>query len=185
MQAIDHSLTYLETPAASEAYRNYPIQGVTRSRVQRSLRRFRQLVRQSSSPEALQQSIRQEFSFYRSVGNDDAGTVAFTGYFEPTYPASRVATDEYRYPLYRTPADLDEWPDPHPTRSELEGNDGLQSDQGPLRNLELVWLKDRLEAFLVQVQGSARLALTDGSTLSVGYDGRTNYPYTSIGRALN
>jgi membrane-bound lytic murein transglycosylase A len=50
--------------------------------------------------------------------------------------------------------------------------------------LELVWLRDRLQAFLIQVQGSARLQLTDGGTLTVGYAGRTDYPYTGIGREL-
>jgi len=45
-------------------------------------------------------------------------------------------------------------------------------------------MRDRLEAFLVQVQGSARLRLTDGSLMSVGYAGRTEYDYVSIGREL-
>ena len=126
----------------------------------------------------------QEFDFYRSVGTDGAGRVDFTGYFEPTYEASAVPTAEYRYPLYGQPAALDSWPLPHPTRSELEGPDGLQGGQGPLAGLELVWLRDRLQAYLVQVQGSARLQLTDGSVMSVGYAGRTEYPYLSIGQAL-
>lgn len=47
-----------------------------------------------------------------------------------------------------------------------------------------MWLASRLEAFLVQVQGSAKLNLTDGRVMAVGYAGRTEYPYTSIGRAL-
>jgi len=47
----------------------------------------------------------------------------------------------------------------------------------------MVWLRDRLEAFLVQIQGSA-LQLTDGSRMSVGFAGKTKYPYTSIGREL-
>jgi membrane-bound lytic murein transglycosylase A len=62
--------------------------------------------------------------------------------------------------------------------------DGLTGGQGALAGLELVWLASRLEAFLVQVQGSAKLQLTDGTVMSVGYAGRTEYPYTSIGRAL-
>lgn len=99
-------------------------------------------------------------------------------------PLAAPPSAEYRYPLYRRPADLESWPLPHPTRLELEGADGLQGSQGPLRGLELVWLRDRLEAFLVQVQGSARLALPDGQSLSVSYAGRTEYPYRSIGRAL-
>lgn len=184
LQAIDYSLDYLNTEAAAMAYAKYPIASITQERVQRSLVRFRQLVATSHSAQQLQQSVRQEFEFYRSVGSDGNGQVGFTGYFEPTYRASAVPTADYRYPLYGLPTDLDTWPLPHPTRAELEGTDGLQGGEGPLAGLELVWLRDRLEAFLVQVQGSARLQLTDGSVMSVGYAGRTEYPYTSIGRAL-
>lgn len=184
LQAIDYSLDYLATEAAVMAYEAYPLAGVTHGRVQRSLVRFRQLVATSHSAQQLQESVGQEFEFYRSVGSDGAGRVDFTGYFEPTYSASAVPTAEYRYPLYRKPEDLDAWSVPHPTRLALEGADGLQGEQGALAGLELVWLRDRLEAFLVQVQGSARLQLTDGSVMSVGYAGRTDYPYTSMGREL-
>ncbi|MEM9265737.1 MAG: murein transglycosylase A [Cyanobacteria bacterium P01_F01_bin.13] len=184
LQAIDHSLAYLDTEAAALAYEDYPLASITRDQVQRSLVRFRQLVATSHSASQLQRTVSQEFDFYRSVGSDGNGQVDFTGYFEPTYRASTVSTEEYRYPLYSQPTNLDTWSVPHPTRTELEGIDGLRGSQGPLANLELVWLRDRLEAFLVQVQGSARLQLTDGSVMSVGYAGRTDYPYTSIGRAL-
>ncbi|MEB3213658.1 MAG: MltA domain-containing protein [Leptolyngbyaceae bacterium] len=182
--AINYSLAYLNTPAAETAYSDYPIPAFTRDRVRRSLERFRTLLQTEPSATALQQSVLNEFVFYRSVGHDGLGTVDFTGYFEPTYVASRVPTAQYRYPLYRRPLDLEEWDEPHPTRIELEGRDGLQGDQGRLSGYELVWLGDRLEAFLIQVQGSARLQLTDGTEMSVGYAGRTNYPYQSIGRRL-
>lgn len=184
LQSIRYSLNYLSTPAAIAAYRDYPIAGISHDRMRRSLVRFRQLVHLSPSAEALWQAVQREFQIYQSIGNDGDGTVGFTGYFEPTYSASRVPTDTYRYPLYRRPPTLDQWPQPHPSRAALEGTDGLQSAQGKLNGLELVWLKDRLEAFLVQVQGSARLQLTDGSIMTVGYAGRTDYEYTSIGREL-
>lgn len=184
LAALDHSLRYLRSPAAATAYQRYPVPGVTRSRVQRSLERFRQLVRVSRSPAELQAAVQREFVFYQSVGRDGAGTVDFTGYFEPTYSASRIPTSEYRYPLYRMPPNLAQWSRPHPTRAQLEGADGLQGSRGRLRGLELVWLRDRLEAFLVQVQGSARLQMSDGSTMTVGFAGRTDYPYTGVGRQL-
>jgi membrane-bound lytic murein transglycosylase A len=184
LTAIDQSLAYFRTPASISAYENYPVAGVTHSRVRRSLTRFRSLVAQSRSAADLQQAVAAEFDLYESTGQDGAGTVAFTGYFEPTYAASRTPDETYRYPLYATPPDLAQWAEPHPTRLELEGADGLQGDQGPLEGLAIAWLPSRLEAFLIQVQGSARLKLPDGSTLSVGYDGRTNYPYSSVGRAL-
>ena len=184
VEAIDHSLDYLDTPAAVEDYQSYPIANITRDRVRRSLIQFRNLLQHSGNAEMLRAAVVENFEFYQAIGHDDHGSVAFTGYFEPTYSASRIPTDTYRYPLYRVPPTLDLWTPPHPTRTDLEGTDGLQAGQGPLQGLELVWLRDRLEAFLVQVQGSARLQLTDGSIMSVGYAGRTDYAYTSIGRQL-
>ena len=184
IKSIDNSLYYLSTPSAAKAYRNYSVPGFTLDRVQRSLIRFRQLVLNANSPIELQQTVTQEFSLYTSIGNDDRGTVAFTGYFEPVYRASKFPTAEYRYPLYRKPANFDSWSNPHPTRVQLEGKDGLLGNKSILAGHELVWLRDRLEAFLVQVQGSARLQLTDGTTMSVGYGGTTNYPYTSLGKEL-
>jgi membrane-bound lytic murein transglycosylase A len=184
LTAIDRSLTYLQTSAAATAYQRYPVSGVTRDRVERSLRRFRQLVVTSKSPQQLQAAVQREFVGYPAAGKDGQGTVAFTAYFEPVYGASRVQTAAYRYPLYRVPAGFSQWRQPQPTRLELEGVDGLSIAPGLLRGSELVWLTDRLTAFLVQVQGSARLQMTDGTTLSVGVAAHTDHAYTSIGKEL-
>ncbi|MEM7756726.1 MAG: MltA domain-containing protein [Cyanobacteria bacterium P01_A01_bin.40] len=184
LKAVDHSLYYLSTPKAIASYRQQANPEFNIARVQRSLERFKELLLTTDSPAALEQAVKSEFVFYQSVGTDLQGTVEFTGYFEPTYTASRVRTAEYRYPLYRKPADFDRWSTPHPTRAQLEGKDGLGSKQSVLKGQELVWLRDRLEAFLVQVQGSARLKMTDGTTMTVGYGGTTDYPYVSIGKEL-
>ena len=181
LEAIAYSLRYLDTPKAAAAYQAYPVTGVTRDRVRRSLIRFRQLLAHSSTLAQFQGAVAQEFVCYQATGHDQQGTVAFTGYFEPVYPASRTRTAEYRYPLYRQPADFERWAKPHPTRLQLEG-DGL--GKSLLAGNELVWLRDRLEAYLVGVQGSARLQLTDGSTMTVGYGSSTDYPYTSLGKEL-
>ena len=184
VRSIDNSLYYLSTSAAANVYSKYDVPEFTLERVRRSLSRFRQLLLKANSPEELQQAIAKEFVLYSSVGNDNQGTVSFTGYFEPVYQASRVPTAEYRYPIYRKPANFSSWSSPHPTRAQLEGKDGLSGNKNILAGNELVWMRDRLEAFLVQVQGSARFNLTDGTTMSVGYDGSTNYPYISIGKEL-
>lgn len=184
IKAIDHSLRYLNTAKAAQVYRNYAVPGITRDRVRRSLIRFRQLLLSSPTPAALQAAVEREFVWYRSVGNDNQGNVLFTGYFEPFFAASRRPTPEFRYPLYRKPANFSRWSKPHPTRVELEGKDGLLGKKSSLSGYELVWLRDRLEAFLVQIQGSAKLRLTNGTTMTVGHAGHTNYPYTSIGKEL-
>jgi membrane-bound lytic murein transglycosylase A len=184
LRAVDHSLRYLKTRRAAAAYRkHHPHTGITRSHVQRSLLRFRHLLRTARSQQQFQASLVREFAWHQSRGHDGQGTVAFTGYYRPVVTASRVRTDAYRYPLYRLPHHFNRWPRPHPTRAQLEGMDGLHPSP-LLRGAELVWLRDRLNAYLIQVQGSAQLRLTDGKSITIGYAGHTAWPYTSMGREL-
>ncbi|MDP5016982.1 MAG: MltA domain-containing protein [Dolichospermum sp.] len=181
LKSIDYSLKYLRTDRAIKAYKKSEI---TRERVYRSLQRFRELLIAIESPQQLQAAIEKEFIFYQSVGRDNKGTVLFTAYYEPLYLASRKPTKEFRYPAYRYPPDLASWAKPHPTRLELEGADGLQSGKGKLKGLELFWFKDRLEPYMIQIQGSAKLKLTDGTQTTIGYAGNTAYNYRSLGRSL-
>ncbi|QFZ15740.1 murein transglycosylase [Anabaena sp. YBS01] len=184
LASIDNSLRYLQTNTAKRIYQNYPVRGITLDRVRRSLLRFRQLVVNSKTPAQLQAAVRREFAFYQSVGNDGKGTVKFTSYYQPVYRASRVRTSVYKYPVYRLPSNFKQWSKPHPTRLELEGEDGLQGDNSPLRGSELLWFSDRLDAYFVQIQGSAQIQLTNGQRTAIGYAGGTDYPWTSIGREL-
>ncbi|MEH2163765.1 MAG: murein transglycosylase A [Nostoc sp.] len=184
LASIDNSLIYLTKKDAIAAYQNYPVKEITLDRVRQSLLRFRQLVVSSKSAAQLQASVRREFVFYQSIGNDGKGTVKFTAYYEPVYTASRVRTAIYKYPLYRLPPDFSQWPKPHPKRIDLEGKDGLKGNKSKLRGLELLWFRDRLDAYMVHIQGSAQIKLTNGQTTSIGYAGGTDYPWTSIGKEL-
>jgi membrane-bound lytic murein transglycosylase A len=68
--------------------------------------------------------------------------------------------------------------EPFLTRAEIE--QGGLAGQG----LELMYFKDPVDVFFMQVQGSGRVELPDGQKVRVAYDGKNGYPYTSIGRAL-
>ncbi|MEH2221122.1 MAG: murein transglycosylase A [Nostoc sp.] len=184
LASIDNSLLYLTKGDAIAAYQNYPVKEITLDRVRRSLLRFRQLVVSSKSADQLQAAVRREFVFYQSVGNDGKGTVKFTAYYEPVYTASRVRTAIYKYPIYRLPPDFSQWSKPHPKRIDLEGKDGLKGNKSKLHGLELLWFRDRLDAYMVHIQGSAQIKLTNGKTTSIGYAGGTDYPWTSIGKEL-
>lgn len=184
LTSIDNSLRYLATNQAIATYHNYPVKEINLGRVRRSLLRFRELVVNSDSPAQLQAAVQREFVFYQSIGNDGNGTVKYTAYYEPVYGASRVRTPEYKYPIYRRPPNFEQWGKPHPKRVALEGKDGLLGDKSRLRGLELLWFRDRWDAYMIHIQGSAQIQLTDGTTTSVGYDGATDYPWTSIGKQL-
>ncbi len=100
----------------------------------------------------------------------------FTGYFEPEMRGSRVPSRLFTVPVYRRPPDLTD--KPYYTRTEIE--------QGALkgRGLEIAWVQDPVALFEVQVQGSGRIHLAEGGSLSLGFDGSNNRPYTAIGSVL-
>jgi peptidoglycan lytic transglycosylase A len=51
-------------------------------------------------------------------------------------------------------------------------------------HLELFWVDDPIDAFFLQVQGSGRIDLPDGSTTQLAYDGQNGQPYVAIGKLL-
>ena len=145
---------------------------------------------------AARRFFEQNFQPYRYRANN--GFV--TGYFEPEVNASRIQTPEFPYPLYGKPADLVRintqnrpigFPD-HLEYARQTGNgfveyyDRPDIEAGALsgQGLELFWLRSEVEGFYIHVQGSARLVLTDQSTVRVSYAGKTGHPYTSIGRVM-
>lgn len=97
----------------------------------------------------------------------------FTGYYEANLQGSRVKTDIFKYPVYAKPKDLGK--EPYLTRKEIE--------EGALDNkeLELLYVDDKVELFFLHVQGSGRVALADGSMIKVAYAAKNNRNYTSIG----
>jgi membrane-bound lytic murein transglycosylase A len=64
--------------------------------------------------------------------------------------------------------------------------DRLAIERGALtgRGLELLWVADPIDAFFLEIQGSGRIALADGSTVRIGYAAQNGHPYVAIGRAL-
>ncbi|WP_246045331.1 murein transglycosylase A [Rubellimicrobium roseum] len=112
---------------------------------------------------------------FRPLLVEDEAPALFTGYYEPELEGDLRWSERFPVPLYRRPEDLG---DPGPTRAEIE--DGALAGRG----LEMAWVADPLEAFLLQVQGSGRIRLPDGRVLRLGHGGGNGHPYTSIGRVL-
>jgi membrane-bound lytic murein transglycosylase A len=64
------------------------------------------------------------------------------------------------------------------TRPEIE--DGALAGKG----LELAWAADPIDLFFLEIQGSGRLKLPDGSVMRIGYAEQNGRDYTAIGRLL-
>ncbi|MEM9010126.1 MAG: MltA domain-containing protein [Pseudomonadota bacterium] len=107
----------------------------------------------------------------------DGDVSLFTGYYEPELLGSRQSGGIYRHPIYAPPPDL---PEGRPWLSRAEIAAGALSGRG----LEIVWLRDPVEAFFMHVQGSARIRLEEGGTARLGFAGRNGHPYRSVGRHM-
>ena len=123
-----------------------------------------------------------------------------TGYFEPEIAGSRTQAPGYDVPVYKRPADLidvdlgqfSEDLKGKKIRGRVKGQsfipyaDRTEIEEGGLggRGLEIGWAADPVEFFFLQVQGSGRLKLPDGSVMRIGYDGQNGRDYTGIGRLM-
>ena len=115
--------------------------------------------------------------FFRPVLIGDPPAL-FTAYYEPELLGSPVRTPRFAYPLYRKPPELTTdgtWY----SRAEIDGAGRLQG-----RGLELAWLEDPVQVYFLQIQGSGRIRMPDGHVMRVGYAGKNNQPYRSIGQEL-
>jgi membrane-bound lytic murein transglycosylase A len=125
-----------------------------------------------------------------------------TGYYEPVVEGSRVPTQDFKVPMYRRPQDMIVAGRHRPGASRILPNRGpvwrragkklvpyydrAEIESGALdgKGLEICWLKDPIDAFFIQIQGSARVRLEDGARLRLNYAAHNGHPYTPVGAIL-
>jgi membrane-bound lytic murein transglycosylase A len=122
-----------------------------------------------------------------------------TGYYEPMLNGTRRRGGSFQTPLYAVPDDLltldlaEAYPAlagtrvrgrlqgrrvvPYPDRAQL-------ADGRTLAGKELLWVDSAIDAFFLQIQGSGRVKLADGSTVRLAYADVNGRPYRAIGRYL-
>jgi membrane-bound lytic murein transglycosylase A len=135
--------------------------------------------------------FRDRFEWAR-VGTGEAFA---TGYYEPEIHGSRTRQPGFEVPIYGVPADLIRCTRPdggegrgrvdesgtcvlYFTRAEIE--DGALASRG----LEIGWAADPIDLFFLQIQGSGRLIMPDGSVMRIGYASQNGREYVAIGRLL-
>ena len=161
-----------------------------------------QSVAAADSPVTVRQYFQSYFEPYKIVrrtGSTREDTGLITGYFEPLLHGSRTASAQFMAPLYAPPSDLltidltSLFPElkgkrvrgrlegkrvvPYYTRAELPTDPVLQGS-------ELVWIDNSFDALMLEVQGSGRVQLPDGTTIRLQYADQNGQPYHSVGRYL-
>ncbi len=189
LDGIDRSLKWFDAPSSKQ---HFPMDGITHEQAKASLVAFGELLTSAKDEADFINQFIAMFDVYKSVGYDGSGTVLFTGYFSPEFRASENETSQYRAPLYRRPEDLASDPKtgeplgrklpnggfaPYFTRREIETTKMFEGN-------ELVWLETPLDAYIVQVNGSAKLRMPDGTVKYIGYGGKTGRAYTGLGSLM-
>ncbi len=145
----------------------------------------------------------QRFQPYQATQEDGSVEGLVTGYYEPLLKGDRARTPAARFPIYAAPDDLitvdlsSLYPElknlrlrgrlvgnklvPYATRKEIEA--GTSSGNG-FRGTPIAWAEDPVDLFFLQIQGSGRIELPDGSHMRVGYADHNGHPYQSVGKLL-
>jgi membrane-bound lytic murein transglycosylase A len=130
-----------------------------------------------------------------------------TGYYEPVIRACRVRKPDCAAPIHGVPNDLltidlgSVDPDlkgkrlrgrldgrkvvPYASRAEIDAlNGNANASRKSLSAPVLAWAADPVDLFFMQVQGSGRLQMDDGTVMRLGYADQNGHPYKPIGRSL-
>lgn len=189
LEALERSERWFLKPSTVQWF---PTEEVTHDQAAASVREARRLVAEELPTQEFVAEFLRLFDLYESVGYDRKGTVFYTGYFAAVFKGSRTRSDRFSVPIYRRPEDLvtdentgeprgrklaDGSMEPYPTRAEIE-------DGRLLEGRELVWLEDSLSAYVIHVNGSAKIKLDDGTVMYVGYHGKNGRTYESLGQLM-
>ena len=198
--SILKSMAYLQKVPADRIYQFGPDQ-YDAAHLLQSLEQFMDFIRTNPSNRDLQKFIRSNYLVYQSAGRDQEGEVLFTGYYEPHLNGRLQPDDEFRFPIYALPEDLikidlsdfdekyagesivgrytGETVVPYYDRREIDEQNVLADKAQPL-----AWIKDPVDVFFLQIQGSGKIFLDTGEVINVHYNGSNGRPYRSIGKLL-
>jgi membrane-bound lytic murein transglycosylase A len=146
------------------------------------------------------QFFQQNFTPWQLVNEDGSVDGKITGYYVPDLDGSRVSSTSYPYPLYKKPDDMlvidlrSVYPElsKYRLRGRLDGQrvvpylnrEQIDGFSQPLHGQELYWVGDPVRLFFLQIQGSGRINLDDGSQVMVSYADQNGHPFRSIGKLL-
>ncbi len=140
------------------------------------------------------------FEPYLLTNPDGTTSGLVTGYYEPLLNGARQRSATFSQAVLGVPADLldielaDLLPDLKNMRlrGRLQGNKvipyysraDIAAREADYADRVLLWVDDAIELFFLQIQGSGRVKLPDGSVVRIAYADQNGHPYQSIGRVL-
>ncbi len=155
---------------------------------------------QNPDSEAVREFLQTYFKPHRIHAKRGKTEGLITGYYEPLLNGSLQRTEQFAYPIYSPPDEMltidlaEVYPDLKGMRlrGRLEGNkvvpyhsrSVIDGEQQPLSGNELLWIDDPYGSFFLQIQGSGRVRLEDGTMMGLNYADQNGHPYVAVGKTL-
>jgi membrane-bound lytic murein transglycosylase A len=199
-EAIKRNLEYFERIPLDRSFEYGPDTYTVRDMVE-TQEALLSLVSEDLDPKEFRRRFKKNFNLYKASGRAGNKKVLFTGYFEPVFEARPSPDETFRHPIYQKPEDLVKI-DLSLFSEEFKGKNIIARIEGSKvipyysrrqiavekvlegRHLEIAWLKDPVDVAFLQIQGSGRLDLGGGKSMSVGYAEKNGHPYRALGRYL-
>ena len=192
--ALGKDQSWYESPSSRSRFpQMFPFPEVcTWDQASSSVVAFRQILNESADQTAFTSALKQMFDCWQTKGWNGKGGVLFTGYYAPEFKASLTKAPGFEFPIYRRPKELES----NPVTGQALGRRVSESEvlpwpsraailsSGMLNGLELAWFPTALDAYIVQINGSAKLLLPDGTVMFIGYAGATDGAYVGLGTSL-
>ncbi|VAW40667.1 Membrane-bound lytic murein transglycosylase A precursor [hydrothermal vent metagenome] len=193
--ALTNSIAYWRRRDGAARFKTCGAQSVTAGDMLASLLKFRKLLH--TLPDiALPDAVAANFKVCQAQNSRGGDDILVTGYYQPVFQGSLIKQPPFIYPIYGLPPDLIKArhygaAGSGPFIGRLEDNRLLPywrraaiEDKQLLAGDELLYLRDPVDVFILQVQGSGLIRLPDGRLLRAGYAGSNGRDYKSIGRLL-
>jgi membrane-bound lytic murein transglycosylase A len=196
---ILQSISYLKSLPSSRHFK-FGKDSFNAAHMIKSMEHFLNFIQTGPSKNEFNKFIKSNYHVYKSIGGRN-GHVLFTGYYEPVMQGSFEQNAEYRFPIYARPCDLTtvdlslfiphlnnkriigrytgRTVVPYFERDEIECKGALK---GKVK--KIAWIKDQVDLFFLQIQGSGKIYFDNGKTINVHYDITNGHPYRSIGKLL-
>ena len=171
---------------------------INNCRAKRGADIYQSLCLKSQSIRDAKEFLESNFTPYIIQNSNNDKNSILTGYYEPELRGSRIKSEIYKYPIYKSPKDLvtvdlsSIYPDlknyrlrgrldgnrlvPYYSRAELESV-GINADV-------ICYCDSKIDKFFLEVQGSGRITLDSGETIFIGFSNQNGHKYKSIGKYL-
>lgn len=200
VHGIRKSLLYLDRIPSGTFFRfGEDLYGV--AHMKRSLSLFASYIQETPSQEELRRFVADKYRVYQSVGSNGKGRMLFTGYYEPLLEGRLERNEEFRFPIYARPKNLaaidlslfspdlagrqivgryvDQRIVPYFDREQITYGNALAGTTEVL-----AWVKDPIDLFFLEIQGSGKLFIDNHGWINVHYHTSNGRPYRSIGKLL-